>query len=67
MSFLFGKHNRADSHGTVVTDSHIVQAPEMNPDQGLGALLLLAGLLAVIFGRKDASNDSTSAKEVEHE
>ena len=29
-----------------------IQAPELNPSQGFSAILLLAGLLAVILGRR---------------
>jgi hypothetical protein len=29
-----------------------VQAPELNPGEGLGALLLFVGILAVILGRR---------------
>jgi uncharacterized protein (TIGR03382 family) len=48
---LFGHHNRADSHGQIQTDTP-VQAPELNASEGFTAVLLLAGLLAVLMGRR---------------
>lgn len=42
--------NAVTSHGTVYQTP--VQAPEIDPGTGLTAALLLAGLLAVIVGRR---------------
>ncbi|MDR5726384.1 MAG: hypothetical protein RB191_02835 [Terriglobia bacterium] len=54
MAFLFGKHNHADSHGTIQTDSKPMQAPEIDPGTALTAILLLAGMLAVLMGKRRA-------------
>jgi hypothetical protein len=53
MAFLFGKHDQADSHGTIhPIPPHTVAAPEIDPSAGFTAVLLLAGLLAVLTGRR---------------
>ena len=49
---IFKHHSRADNHGTIQTDGKPLPAPEINPTEGVSALLLLAGLLAVICGSR---------------
>jgi hypothetical protein len=44
--------NAATSDGTVYNKP--VQAPEINADAGLTAVLLLAGVLAVLVGKRKA-------------
>lgn len=42
-----------DSHGTVYQVKPLA-APEINPSEGLTAVLLLAGMLAVLMGKRRA-------------
>jgi uncharacterized protein (TIGR03382 family) len=42
--------NAVDSHGTVYEKP--VQAPEIDPSVGFTAILFLAGVLAVLVGRR---------------
>lgn len=51
MAFLFAKHTHADSHGTIQTDKPLA-APEIDPSSGFTAVLFLAGILAVLVGRR---------------
>lgn len=45
--------NAVDSHGTVYQNpGETLQAPEIDPSTGFTAILLLAGLLAVLVGRR---------------
>jgi hypothetical protein len=44
-------HTAVDSHGNV-QPGQTVQAPEIDPSAGLSAVLLLAGLLAVLVGKR---------------
>lgn len=48
--------NAVDSHGTVYQDpghhGQTMQAPEIDPGTALGPLLLLAGMIAVLTGRR---------------
>lgn len=47
-------HNNAvTAHGTVIASPlTVVKAPEIDPTAGFSAVLLLAGVLAVIMGRR---------------
>lgn len=48
--------NAVDSHGTVYQvpghGGETLQAPEIDPGNALGPMLLLAGMLAVLAGRR---------------
>ena len=47
--------NGVDSHGTVYQQpGKPLAAPEINADAGLTAVLLLAGVLAVLVGKRKA-------------
>lgn len=53
MAFLFSHHTAVDAHGKIIeVPAKPLQAPEISPDAGLTAVLLLAGTLAVLVGRR---------------
>ena len=55
MSMFFHHANKVDPHGTVYQlppKPNTLQAPEMSTQGFIPAVLLLAGLLAVMFGRR---------------
>lgn len=56
MSMLFHHNNKVDPHGTVYQDPvhqpQTVQAPEMSASGLVPSLILVAGMLAVIFGKR---------------
>jgi hypothetical protein len=45
-------HTAVDASGHILPST--VKAPEINPSEGFAAVLLLAGMLAVLVGRRRA-------------
>lgn len=52
MAFLFEHHTKVNSQGHIVQTPQPVAAPEINPSEAGTALLLLAGLIAIICGKR---------------